>query len=88
MDKVKFGHFYILGIGDDKRFWAVPLHMAGSENMVILQYDEDSGRWKETVWHSNIFTFVVEVEKIGNTVPVDSMELNAKKKVIKAVLER
>lgn len=89
MDKIKPGHFYILGVRD-KRFWAAPLHYVMKSNIqfVALIFDEESNSWKETIWEKDQFDFVVEVEKIENTIPFSSMKDNFKQKIFKAVLER
>ena len=88
MDKPKSGHFYILGMGEKLRFWAVPLRRVGNDQIIILQYDEIKGKWKETVWGVDSFTFLVEVEKITNTVPVNLMDSRSRKESIRAILNR
>lgn len=89
MDKVKPGHFYVLGIGD-REFWGVPLHYAGSSDkeIITLEYNKQFGRWKETVWGRDQFVFAVEVKKLENTIPFNTMKDNDRRKTVKAVLRR
>jgi len=87
MDRVKPGHFYILGI-NEKRFWSIPLYYSGESQIIILEFDENINKWKESVWGKDQFNFIVEIEKTENTLPFQVMEDKYRRKTIKAVMER
>ena len=88
MTKIKPGRFYALRQQtEEDNFWAFALMNIEDDAIILIEYKSKTNEWDEVIRSKSRMQLVVEIDKIS-VLPLHSMELAERKKVIKSVLDR